>query len=92
MIDHNTSSGFTFSTSWSEWIDGQKPHEDCVEMDEGETKAQARLQPCGPSLATPVHSLAYQAQQLEAGKVREWPFPFTTLAALTLYLWYLVKE
>ena len=56
MIDHNTSSGFTFSTSWSEWIDGQKPHEDRVEMDEGETKAQARLQPCGPSLATPVHS------------------------------------
>lgn len=82
---HNTKPCcFTFSASWSEWIDGQKPHEDRVEMDEGETKAQAHLQPCGPSQAIPVHNLVHQTQQLESGKIRERSFSLTTQAALTL--------
>ncbi|KAJ0098928.1 hypothetical protein Patl1_20687 [Pistacia atlantica] len=74
----------THQGSWIGRIDRQKPHENSVEMYEGEVEAQVDMQSCRAAQATSVHKLVHKIKQHLAGKTSESFFTISTQAALTI--------
>ncbi|KAJ0099300.1 hypothetical protein Patl1_20671 [Pistacia atlantica] len=70
--------------SWIGRIDRQKPHENSVEMYEGEAEAQVDMQSCRATQAISVHKLVHKIKQHLAGKTSESFFTISTQAALTI--------